>query len=453
MRERRGVVAVVHARELPRAARAVHPEARHGDVHLLAVLEVVRVAPTVGLAGEREPVFVAARGEASGVVLGQEVGKQPAEVLAEPLALVDRADHVSGEDRQVRQDRVADAPFEGLLQPVRPVLAADLPAVDVDVGEAARGRGNLVVVRLLSHPRLRRTQFLHPDLAAETPHVGVEVAVERLGGELVDLEAVPRLGRQAVPPPVADVAEAEDRPLARGDVPRERSVRRHLRRQVDDPVLRDHLRGGEFLRVAGQGRQIGGHPHAVASRLDVGVGERRLALGRWIRENRDVGVEPVVAPQAREPAREARRALHDDLGMHRYLHRVGRRDPRSAGRRPAGAVVDAEHEPEPLRLVVRVAQDGEPFVRRERHLAGRDVAADVEDLHAAEARPGEFLEVARHALLRDVAVHHVVPRLRLRRRRRRLEPLFKRRRDGPGRERRKDQPRRDVQPPPRPLPP
>ena len=72
------------------------------------------------------------------------------------------------------------------------------------------------------------------------------------------------------------------------------------------------------------------------------------------------------------------------------------------------------------------------FARAEPDVARRDVASHVEDLHASQAGLGDLLEVARDAFLRDVAVHEVVPRLRLRGVGRTAEPALQRKRPAGG---------------------
>ena len=86
---------------------------------------------------------------------------------------------------------------------------------------------------------------------------------------------------------------------------------------------------------------------------------------------------------------------------------------------------DKKFKAKPLRLEMRVAQEVEPFVRTELHRPDRHVAPDVEQLDAAEPGLRNGLEVAGYALFRDIAVHDMVPRVGLRRRRRRLESLLK----------------------------
>ena len=232
--ERRGEARVADAAGMVRAACGGGPVFSHRDVDVLSVLEVVGGAVAVGLDGAEEAVLVAELGEASGVVLREEVRDHAAEVLEEALGLLDAADDASGEHGEVARERVAHALLERLVEALGPVLHADLVAVDEDVVEAG-----LADLARLDAERL-----------AEARHVLVEVVVHRRGGELVDLEAASLFGGGVVAASVADVADAEDRPVAGGDVPFERAVLLHLRREVDDGVLRDERVLRDGLRVA-----------------------------------------------------------------------------------------------------------------------------------------------------------------------------------------------------------
>ena len=106
------------------------PELAHRDVGGRAVLEVVRRAAAVGLERELQAARMALFRERARVVLGEEVGDRAAEVGEEALRLVRRADDVAGEDGVVGGHPVAAPPRELLLEALRPVLRADLVAVD-----------------------------------------------------------------------------------------------------------------------------------------------------------------------------------------------------------------------------------------------------------------------------------------------------------------------------------
>ena len=201
--ERRGEARVADAAGVVCAASGGGPVFRHRDVDVLSVLEVVGGAVAVGLDGAEEAVLVAELGEASGVVLREEVRDHAAEVLEEAFGLLDAADDASGEHGEVARERVSHALLERLVEALGPVLHADLVAVDEDVVEAG-----LADLARLDAERL-----------AEARHVLVEVVVHRRGGELVHFEAASLFGRGVVAASVADVADAENRPVAGGDVP------------------------------------------------------------------------------------------------------------------------------------------------------------------------------------------------------------------------------------------
>ena len=449
--------------------------------------------------------------ERTRVVLREEVAHHAAEVLQEPLRRRDVLQDVAREGGHEGPQRVAAPLLELRLHLLRPVLRSDLEGVDEDVVEARRD---------VARERTERP--------AEARHVLLEVVVQRLGGELVHLKPAPVVGGGVVAVAVAEVAHAQDRPVARRDVPRERAVRPQVRRQVAHRALRDDLVGrrrrrvarhllahGERLRgevreprapfgmrllqrglharlhdlraerphrrllregVEAEGRvarararereaerlerperravlgdlkgnlRVGApRPpvvqaerearrlkrlrarHREAVRLDLRrhVRERRLLGGRrGEREDADVRVEAVVVRLARQLRLELRRARRRHLSEGDALHAVRRRVPRPARARPARAVRNADLKPKAARLRRGMAEHLEPRRRVEVEPARRDRAPGVEHLHAADARARQLLEVARQALLRDVAVHHVEPGVGLRRGRRRLEALL-----------------------------
>ncbi len=76
----------------------------------------------------------------------------------------------------------------------------------------------------------------------------------------------------------------------------------------------------------------------------------------------------------------------------------------AAGAAPAGAVVEAELQSQPLAFPGRMAEEIVPFGGVEGHGAVRDRTRGVEELDAAEARAGERLEVGGDAVAGNVAV-------------------------------------------------
>ena len=245
--------------------------------------------------------------------------------------------------------------------------------------------------------------------------------------------------------PVAGGADAHDRPVTRRNVPVERTVRRPVRGDVYDAFLRDgHLRR-KLLHVAGRMlaavvrrngivKELGavvaespieGLARARAPRLVREVRQPGAGLRRREREDADVLVPAVVVfDPAFEDRVETGRSLRERGLCHDHLHRLVGRDPGAAGVRPAGAVAQAHLEAEAFALLVDVPHKAEPFRCAEHDRPRRDVAADVEHLDASDAGGGQRLEVAGYALLRDVAVHQVVQRVRGCGTRRRAETLF-----------------------------
>ena len=500
VREGSGEARVADGRD---ANARLAPELAHRDVGGGAVLEVVRRAAAVGLQRELQPARMALLRERARVVLGEEVGDGAAEVGEKALRLVRRADDVPGEDGVVGGHRVAAPPREFALEALRPVLRADLVAVDEDAVEA---------VRDVARERAEEV--------AELRDVGVEVEVERARRELVDLQPNAAFGRRMVASPVRRVAEADDRPIAGRNIPRQRPILRQPVREVNDGRFRDDLlrlglrafdrdggadAKGLRRKVTNSHSPLDGEvvqPHverlrevghkterprrdglcereeapprvrlAGCAQHDLARDERTkrrsvvrdldtepsrplpetwmdkptreaadrdrcrernqdfLSVARHPRpgvrhvprvggrhgvgEDGDVVVEAVRVRWRGKPPRESPGALHLGLGQRQELHAVLRQIPRPARIGPAAAVRQAQLKAEPPSLFRRVADRVEPGGRVECDRAGRDVAARVEDLRAAEADLRHRLQIGGDALLRDVAVHPVPPRLRL----------------------------------------
>ena len=177
-------------------------------------------------------MLVAELRETPGVVLREEVGDEAAEVLEKPLAFVHAPHHAPREHGQVGQGRIPHARLERLLHPLRPVLGADLVTVDEDVVEAAVDGA------------CKRAEAV-----AEARHVLVEVVVHRGGGELVHLQPRAMFGRGVIAAAVADVPDAQENPVARRHVPRERAVRRHAGGEVNDSIPAHNLAGEGFRGI------------------------------------------------------------------------------------------------------------------------------------------------------------------------------------------------------------
>ena len=167
--------------------------------------------------------------------------------------------------------------------------------------------------------------------------------------------------------------------------------------------------------VAREGDVVHDFLHTVRADRDLRPGRlHREAFGGRHRpgEDGDVLVEAVRIRRGGQLGRERTAALDVRQRVADRLHRVGRRDPGSAGHRVAAAVREA-HAQAALRRLLDGELDGvEPLRRVERERAGRDGAARVEDRHAAEADGRHRVEVGHDARARDVAVHPVPPHLR-----------------------------------------
>ena len=522
-----------HRRDHARHARAAvvllaAPELAHRHVAEIAVLEVVRRTVPVRLEIELESVLPALRLQRARIVLAEQRRDDAPEVVQELLRLRRIADHIPDQDRQERTNRVSRPLLELPLKSLRPVLAADLIAVNKGARQA-----RTMITRKIA----KRT--------AELANVGFEVEVKRRPRQLVDLEAATETGGRMVLLAVRLVANAKELPVLSGrGGPLQRAVRLDLRAQVDNRILRycrtdrrigrirflvpqherlalesgDHrtvqkrelsdcarLDGtGNLLRREGEppvprrkrlferdvldrrdddrvdrerqhdlaalrpalavfGR-LHGHERAMLSdpigRLDLhgkrsrverrvqreleGVVRRIVRVNRQLlasfrqhalradignRHHGDVTVESVRVLRKRQSAAKGRAALHGRLGRRHDFHRVGRRIPRSARARPAAAVWDDDLEPEPPRLRAREADVLVPRGRVESDRSRRDLASRVEKVYAAESRLGNRLQIGGDALLGDVPVHPMPPRLRPRLPRRIEESLLQRLRE------------------------
>ena len=315
-----GVAAAPHVRDSggePRVADTGHamlsalggrPKLGHGDVDVLTVLEVVRRTVSVRLDGAEQTVAVAKFREPSGVVLRKEVGHDAAEIFKETFGLFDAADDPPGKHREITDDGVSHALLEGLVEVLGPVLGVDLVAVHQNVVEAG----------LADFPRFDAKGVAKPG------DILVEVVIHRLGGEFVHLKSAPLLRRGVVATPVADVTDAQYRPFADGDVPFERSVRFHPRRQLHHGILcHDRSGSGGFC--------VAVHLAALGEGLFREIAERGPGFRRGVGEHRDIFVEAVVFCGARQDAGKTGWPFGGGLGEHDTFHAVLRRVPRAAG--------------------------------------------------------------------------------------------------------------------------
>ena len=345
------------------------------------------------------------------VVRHEKLGDDAAEVLEETVG---RRRALHGDSRKHRQpvpDGVAGARRERPVEPVRPVLPKHLIAVEQDA--------------------FQRTVRAEPPQHATD--IGVKMDVGGLRRQLVALKPHPLRRRRLVARPVGDKPHPQHRPfpipLRRG--PGEAAGSVHLRREIDD-LPPDDAGGRRKDAVVERFREGRSALHLPADvpratppkHLHVEILPRGASVRRRKRQHRDVAVEPIRTLRQRQPALEPLAALHPHRRVRDELHGKLGRDPRSAGTRPAAAVRETELKPEPARLTVGMLKAAEPFFGAEPHRPRRKRQSRIEDLRPADSRRRHRLEIRSDAGLRDVAVHPMPPRVRLRLRRRRPEPLL-----------------------------
>ena len=268
------------------------------------------------------------------VVLRKEVAHGALEVVEELRRLARRFDDVAEEGRQPGAERVAPARTELVRHRLRPVLPADLVAVDDRDRDDVLRAGRLQ--QALRHVR--------------------PVRVQPLLRELVAFEARQRRGRAALAR--RRVADAEDAPEGgggeRGGGEVERAVGAEAGREVDEGGKRDAGRGGVGRRAVGERR--GGR----VLRIDVlharqfGEGEGRKRLVAHAHPGRAGDRVEADAEEARVPGRrgEAQR-LRRLLRVEELVEEVAARRPRLAVRRGGDVALRIE-----LRLVEREDRRG-----------------------------------------------------------------------------------------------
>ena len=238
------------------------------------------------------------------------------------------------------------------------------------------------------------------DLAEHVIHV----KSDGLGVHLVALQSGRFPNRRLDQGSHGRVAEAIDRPFALRHFPIERSIRGQAGGEIDDLVLRHDARGGQrqhgdvaIVRLSPRDLRL--LDAAVVGVID-GKGHVRAGI--------DAG-----RARARMDLRRARRRRLREAD---FLHREFGRDPRPAVRLIAGAIVDAEIEPEPPRLGRRAAYELPPRVAHVGDHVGVQAAADlvgpgradvaeVAHRRAAEAGRLEDFQIAADSLRGDVSPH------------------------------------------------
>ena len=200
------------------AARA--PEFPHGDVGGRAILKIVGRAASVRLQRKLESSFAAFFRKRAGIVFGEHVGHSPAEIRQKALRLLQGPHDIAREHGEIGEHVISAALCEFLLETLRPVLGTDFVAVDKYVVEAAL------------HIARKRSEII-----AQLADIGVEMKVQGRFGKLVHFQSHAKLGGRVVPHSVRRITKTHDLPLAWGNFPRQRTVFRHVRRQIDDSRL------------------------------------------------------------------------------------------------------------------------------------------------------------------------------------------------------------------------
>ena len=231
-------VHVRHRRGQPRVsgvhvARCARPELAHRDIDVLPVLQVVRRRVAVWFAGEEQSVLMRETRQLARVILREEIRDRAPEIPQEAFRHIRALHNVSGENRQERRDVVPATRLELLLEALCPVLRTNLVAIDQRVVQSRRR---------IPGERSEVTHHLF--------QIAREVMLHRRLAQLVALQ--PRAGFRGgmVVPPVTGVPDPQDRPVTRRNLPVEFPVLRHLRGQVQDRALRQHLIGARGDRVA-----------------------------------------------------------------------------------------------------------------------------------------------------------------------------------------------------------
>ena len=161
-------------------------------------------------------------------------------------------------------------------------------------------------------------------------------------------------------------------------------------RRVEQAVAQCHLGHLRTAEAYARKHLIVGH---------VLGGERRKRDDEGVAIKTRVGVWPNQFAFNSTPTRDGR------LGPGELLHGQLRRHPRSAATRPAGAVVHADVDAEPVTLLDSMRHQRAPMGVQISRWTGREVVAAVKHHHAAHPDAVHGLEIESDALARDVAVH------------------------------------------------
>lgn len=342
----------------------------------------------IGFAVEAEPRLAENAGHRLEEIVAVEVGDRPAEVVAEARGLVLASDDTPrGENGQKLAKGVTAARLEFSGHRRRPRGRAGLVAVEQDVRQA---RADEIAEMLLHFA----DDAVEMELDRRRVHL---VALKSAGLPLVRLRhCAHRRMREAV-----------DLPRTRRRSPLERTVRLKTVGQVENGVLRHDAVRRE--------RQDGDVAPVVGPRWDLGLLEDALVLV----DHRKQHVAARIDPRKREAGAERLAALDGGAGAEDLAHCEFRRNPGTARRRVAGAVVESDADARPPRfcrgksqkLPPGVGKRDETLRRRIRNRRGprRADVGHAEDRRLADAGVAKGFEIARDAVLRDVAAHPVPP--------------------------------------------
>ena len=182
------------------------------------------------------------------------------------------------------------------------------------------------------------------------------VDIHAFAAELVDFQASTGGGRRTVGRTGRCVAEPDELPASSGRIPRERAVATQVRRHIDDRFQRNRCILWKRFEV-----RLTVSVASALSGLGLPLADTETAIERCGNgEERDVTVIAQHHLWLRQFFLDAPAAFECHFGRDQLLHRKFRGDPRTAGRGPACAVLQAEFKSEPCCLAGRVLHQVEP---------------------------------------------------------------------------------------------
>jgi hypothetical protein len=195
------------------------------------------------------------------------------------------------------------------------------------------------------------------------------------------------------------VAHPQDRPLARGHLPRKVIAGLKLRRQLEDA-----LAGNDLVRrrrcVSLTHRDVPGHKSGLA--LD--VLNPRVAIWRGKSEDRDILVVIGHGLGSLQGALETLRSHEVGFAPHDFLHRQLGRNPRSPAAAPAGVVVHVNFQPKPVCLAADVFKQLPPGRRPKSSRPFWCSLVHLHDQHATYPHAPHRFQVRRDAVAGDIPI-------------------------------------------------